>query len=790
MRFCSHCVFVRYTGMMGNARVFWGSGLVIATLLAGAIGACGSDESGDGNGNNGDPNADGGPGTPGFNNDPDASNNASSAFDVQPNTPQTITVPLGAKTPTITFTAIGPGGQPIKVGWDADRGEIGAVAPGPETSTIFTPTGRTGGTVEISARLGDRTVKRQVIVKIASEQDGPTASQSNQVATTVASLTEGGGIGGVGGEGLGVAVTDPATKTALGAPASNGTAENLTFLYPYNDTVFPRATLAPLVMWRWTTDDADAIRMTVETTSGSFSWTGTFGRPTILTTTGGKFVRHPIPQDVWKAATDTAGGLLPDGKPDRVIVKLTVARNGQAYGPITQSYTIAPGRLSGIVYYNSYGTRLAKNFGGAVGGDGQFGGATLGIRNGETQPALVAGGNGNSSQCRVCHSVAANGSRLVTGRTSESASTAYDLTPTSATPNDMTITSIYPGLTPDGALALNTNATVLAPPTSATAQNTVNAPATNLGTPAFSQDGKLVAFNPINTITNAKQKLFVSTFDAATLTFGTPALVADYTGQPAETRPGWPAFLPDSKSLVFHRQTAAGSDGNNLSDLHTRKGARAQIHWTDAVDATKVTPLDKMNGVGYLPTLPGATSMNCTADGVQVGGTDPTHADDVNFNYEPTVNPAPSGGYVWVVFTSRRMYGNLATIPPFCSDPRGVNLVTNITTKKLWVAAIDLSAKPGTDASHPGFYLPAQELLAGNTRGFWVLDPCKQENSGCESGDECCGGYCKPNASGALVCTNQAPSCAGVGDKCSVAADCCDPTNSCIGGFCRQSGPR
>ena len=31
-----------------------------------------------------------------------------------------------------------------------------------------------------------------------------------------------------------------------------------------------------------------------------------------------------------------------------------------------------------------------------------------------------------------------------------------------------------------------------------------------------------------------------------------------------------------------------------------------------------------------------------------------------------TVNPVPSGGYAWVVFTSRRMYGNVATINPWC----------------------------------------------------------------------------------------------------------------------------
>jgi len=146
------------------------------------------------------------------------------------------------------------------------------------------------------------------------------------------------------------------------------------------------------------------------------------------------------------------------------------------------------------------------------------------------------------------------------------------------------------------------------------------------------------------------------------------------------------------------------------------------------------------------------------------------------------------GGYAWVVFTSRRMYGSVARIPPFCSDPRGVDLVSNITPKKLWVAAVDLSQASGADASHPAFYLPGQELLAGNSRGFWVLDPCRPDGQSCETGDQCCNGYCEPDPTNpsSLICTNTA-ACAGLQEKCTTAADCCDTTNSCINGFCASS---
>jgi hypothetical protein len=136
------------------------------------------------------------------------------------------------------------------------------------------------------------------------------------------------------------------------------------------------------------------------------------------------------------------------------------------------------------------------------------------------------------------------------------------------------------------------------------------------------------------------------------------------------------------------------------------------------------------------------------------------------------------------------VYGSEATIPPFCSDPRGVDLIKNVTTKKLWVAAIDLTQAPGVDSSHPAFYLTGQELLAGNSRGFWVLDPCEANRASCQAGDECGNGSCEPG-DGGLVCASTPPmnSCSAVGDKCSSAADCCDTTDVFLNGFCAIQSP-
>src|SRR6185503_10805756 len=139
-------------------------------------------------------------------------------------------------------------------------------------------------------------------------------------------------------------------------------------------------------------------------------------------------------------------------------VELTLAKDGKAYGPITRHFTIANGRLKGTVYYQSYGTNLAKNLGGAMGGDGMFGGATLAIKPGATGPELVAGATGGMDKCRVCHSVSSDGSRMTVEHGDD-----YDVTSSYDLRNGYTEMG-YPGadrsqlawigMTPDGKIGL------------------------------------------------------------------------------------------------------------------------------------------------------------------------------------------------------------------------------------------------------------------------------------------------------------------------------------------------
>jgi xanthine/CO dehydrogenase XdhC/CoxF family maturation factor len=69
---------------------------------------------------------------------------------------------------------------------------------------------------------------------------------------------------------------------------------------------------------------------------------------------------------------------------------------GAAAGPVTQSWRIAQGSLTGIIYYNTYVSKLAN------------GGAVMRIKPGSNAEVLLGG-------CNVCHSVSANGNVLAAG---------------------------------------------------------------------------------------------------------------------------------------------------------------------------------------------------------------------------------------------------------------------------------------------------------------------------------------------------------------------------------------
>jgi hypothetical protein len=729
--------------------------------------ACGN--SGNHAGSSGGPGADGGGGDSGslFGDDGSA---AQGTLAISPLAP-VLTAITGKAPPTQQFKAT-VNGQPATVAWSFDRGELGLI----DAAGLFTASGTYGGVGHVTATYGSQKATTTLTINLQTVQVGDPGYTGGAVDAGA------GGYGGVGGGGPG----GPATASQQGVLNGTPTADpGVSFLYPYDKTVWPQGLLAPLLQWAPGTHSFDSAY--VHLVEKNYDYKGYFAANTT------PFVNLPIPQQAWSTMAYSNGG-------EPVTITLVLAQGGTAYGPYTETWTIAQATLQGTIYYNSYGTALVKNSDTVDSYGKQYGAGTLAILPGATAPTLTAGvnspgANGDGTGCRVCHTVAANGQSLVTQASNSDASDysntvwlnlAKDTTggagTSTATPN-----LAYPALYKDGSLLLagaggfiNDQSTTQLYSMPA---GTPVAGVTGLGTglqaslPAFSPDGSHVSFDfwggtltGATTLTGDQKSLALLDFDGKT-TFGNPRVV--YT-PPSGQSVTYSSFFPNDQGVVFETELSNPSGSwaftwqQNTSELWWLDVVSGQAHRLDALDGYGAT------GAPYLPA----------------GGAH-TAAQDVTLNYEPTVNPIASGGYAWVVFTSRRMYGNVAQLDPWTSDPRNYPWQDQITDKKLWVAAVDLNAKAGTDPSHPAFYLPAQELHAGNARGYWTVEACRGDGQSCQTGDQCCGGYCQPGADGGLTCTSQPPACSGQYEKCTTTSDCCGAAQgiTCINGICTESTP-
>jgi hypothetical protein len=694
---------------------------------------------------------------------------------------QTVTVTYGEQSPTITYKATA-GGEPVSASFAIDLGQIATIA---ASTGVLTPTGKIGGTANVTATSGTLKATTTVTVVVQLTENGGGLPDGGASADAGA-----GGYGGVGGTGPGGAVSMATETTLQGAPTAD---PGLGWLYPYDQTVWPQGLLAPLLQWA-APRNYDGLAINLK--ENGFVYTGYFAANAT------PYVNAPIPESAWDALSYSNQG-------ESVAVTLTFSANGVAYGPLTETWMIAEAPLQGTIYYNSYGTALVKNSNSNDSYQQQYGAGTLAIASGATGPTLVAGiagpestdGGTGPSGCRVCHTVSLNGTTLLTQENQyQDGNDDYDPTvlinpgndPTAGAGTPIANNMVYPAVYKDGTMALssaggapfgNGSSALYSLPTGALVTTTTGLP-TNFqaALPAFSPDGTKVSFNfwggsfsadagtpDGGTLQGDQQSLAILDFDG-TSGFSSPRILYTPASGTAVT---FSSFFPNSQAIVFEVELSNPSTNWGF----TWGGNTAELWWLDLASG-QAHPLDALNGYGaggaiYLPA----------------GGSH-TPAQDVTLNYEPTVAPVASGGYAWVVFTTRRMYGNIAQLPPWTSDPRDYPWLDEVTDKKLWVAAIDLNAPPGTDPSHPAFYLPAQELHAGNARGFWALEPCRANGSSCLAGDQCCSGTCEA-VDGGLACGTPPPGCAGLGNKCTSSTDCCGYAEgvSCINDYCAESSP-
>ncbi|HTV17757.1 MAG TPA: hypothetical protein VMG12_03775 [Polyangiaceae bacterium] len=580
-------------------------------------------------------------------------------------------------------------------------------------------------------------------------------------------FSPGGNGPGAGGSPVGSAVTDDAhtqparrvdcsdmTQLAAFRAASPGAGPRIT--YPYDGTVWPRGLLAPTVQWDGAGGDAIYLRIQ----SQAYLYEGCFAG-------GGAPARFGVPQDAWVGA-----GEWSLGAGDPATVTLAVSSAGRITAT-TQRWTFALATIKGAIYYNTYGSPKALQQVPPAAG------AVLKIVPGQAEPQLFLSipGLPPVGPCVSCHSLSADGSTMTSNSHAYPfgpyVSQSYDVSTGSASMlKDNLPESGFAGVFPDGSFLVTNgppspstdnpsfpyganNVPALIGPAESRLVDTRTGgvlgagPALHAQMPTFSPDGRLVVYNSFDD--GGGHGIYVSDFDPATKAFSNQREVYVDPVRYA----GWPFVTPDGKAVIY----VLGTRSDFVSQLPPASvppplgnTGRSQLRITYLNALGQSLPLDAANGnrdgVVYLP-----------------GGA----ARDSDLEFFPTVSPVAAGGYFWLFFTSRRTYGNISTVN--LEDP---------VSKKIWVAAVDINAPPGTDPSHPAFFLPGQELGSGNVRAFAALEPCKADASSCSSGTDCCSGFCTDGACG------PPRECSGIDERCATRDDCCNPNPDiqCIAGFC------
>jgi hypothetical protein len=542
----------------------------------------------------------------------------------------------------------------------------------------------------------------------------------------------------------------PTAQTQLnGASAPD---PNVVWAYPYDGTVWPRGLLPPILQWNGgaATDDYYV-----------HIQSPTFELEEYTTATNAPASRVALDPTTWQKFVDsTSGG-----------TQVTVSRWDGAAATLlaNHAWTIAPASMRGTIYYwsNNLG-RVLRIKPGAAQPDDFANQAPLDDPSQYTQ----------SSCLMTCHTVSADGSTLISGGGVFGGS--YDLIkgqpavslggtwgPTGGGASSSSVVRWTNGMAEalayendhatTGFLGMYLTASGNAVPNS----GLMNVPLTQ---PAWSPDGSRIVFvdagDPMGWFATWNSPppgdLKVYQFDETKnpMAFGLQTLAS--TGADPTKRIAWPTVSPDGQWVVYQR--GVGAD--------TRSG-NSDLYMASAVTPNQEVRLSKVDGDNY-PFAAGTR--------------------DLSWNFEPSFAPVAAGGYFWVVFTSRRTYGNVRT------GPAEDGTTPQNAVKQLWVVAIDQNPKPGVDPSHPAFHLTGQDESNLAMRGFWALDPCKGDGQGCSSGTDCCGGYCAGSGgdSGGPVCQSKSSGCAQSGDKCNTTSDCCGASTgvTCINHVCSEPPPQ
>lgn len=621
-------------------------------------------------------------------------------------------------------------------------------------------------------------------------------------------------------------------KGTIDALRAGGKSCSAKVLYPYEGTVFPGGLVSPVIMWEGAADAAYARLRYDNPTNVDVQVAAPASNPGELR----------IPQKHWNEITRRSQG-------NTLIVTLTT-RSGGTLSTCELKWRVARGNMTGALYYNTYNYPQAGGVGAVL---RLTLGATQPELYLNTPGVPPAGPCISCHSVSAHGSVLAAsrhdytpfvGSLLGEAFQSFSVPITAAVQPTNLRP---AADASFGALTPDGSLLLQmgnpqctagadsfprapNNFFLVQGPTVATLLDTSTGqpvqakgldPNMYMWMPQFSPDGKRVVFNhakPDGKGGTDRRELAIMDFDQATRTFSNLRVIASRQGvepslpyAPTSSSgiplipgipisgipqgangctqaltgpdalghlpagscsgpcyPAWPFFTPDGRGVIY----ALISEPDFAVAFPGRATPAKSELWYVNVD-------DPQNPVQFRME---------NANRARAG-------EDTLNNYYPTVLPVQVGGYFWVFWTSMRSWGHRRTdeagIGGIIGDPSAVQAVK----KRIWVSAVrasstgaELAGGITADPSFPGFYLEGQSAT-GNTRAFAALNPCKATGNECQSGLDCCAGYCDiQSGADKGVCVNEVK-CAKTNEKCSKDSDCCPPTgnepqNTCIAGYC------
>lgn len=510
----------------------------------------------------------------------------------------------------------------------------------------------------------------------------------------------------------------PAEMAAFDNPTLG--AEPGTIVYPYNETVFPLGVLAPEVQ----INNAQNAVYRMKVKEKYLEYVSYFSATAP--------VRYLMEQAAWENIGASGSGSISDP----LTVEISHLQGGQAYSPLTQTWHIAQGKVRGAVYY----WELPDACGGAA--DGKI----LKIKPDSATPEEFF----SPGKCWGCHTVSRDGRTMMANVDPPFPfpQVTIDLTQMPAQYGSLTeangLTGTFGAFNNDGTKLILSNdqsgvnnANKVLRIVDAANGSVLNGNAMGNGClePAWSPDGKKLA-----AICGASTSNWgfdspsgnLVTADVAPDGFTTSnnqTIVSQAGGQ---GRPAYPSFTSDSAYIAYGRPTS-GSRSTGQGNL-----------WLVGTD-------------GSNPKLLNAASND-------------------NASFNPVFAPQRAGGYYWLVFISRRDYGNSLV---------GAN------RQQLWMTAID-DPPTAADPSHPPFYMRGQEACGKSENAYMAKEPCKENGESCVTGADCCGGQCVNNGSGVYVCGEPPPpgTCSQIGNSCTTAADCCDAGVQCLDGFCQFPVPK